>query len=196
MCPSSTPWQTPRSSGSAASHTFAHSPSRPVGVGLIRAAYSDVRFRSGLGEMGNLILGRTNGGDASASKFALGYVHNLSKRTALYATASWTRIRDGQYNPAVMGINAGGPSGSLPTGSVNGFRSTGNGVAGYAPRSAAGYDFGIRHAFSGGGRCRACGALSQPRRASARHQRCRERVHFKTRSGSRTERRTFATAPP
>lgn len=45
----------------------------PVGgVGLVRAAYSQ--------------YGTDAAGDPEARKFAIGYVHNLSKRTALYAT--------------------------------------------------------------------------------------------------------------
>ncbi|MDR6536412.1 porin [Variovorax soli] len=107
----------------------------PVGVGLLRAAYSRVKFKDdpGLQPPGLFAPNR----DASAGKLALGYVHNLSKRTALYATLARIRIRNGQNNPAVMGATTGGSPAYLSTGTSSGF----------APRSATGYDFGIRHAF-------------------------------------------------
>ena len=77
-----------------------------------------------------------NNGSSRASQFAVGYVHNLSKRTALYATLSRISIKDGQNNPGVMGITTGG---SPAYGTLTGYT--------YAPKSATGYDFGIRHAF-------------------------------------------------
>jgi predicted porin len=105
----------------------------PVGPGLIRASYARVRFDNGR----NVI-----DGDAAVNKLALGYVHNLSKRTALYATVARINISNGRNNPAVMGVTplvlsvpAIFPQ---PT-----YVSTG----GLQPRSALGYDFGIRHAF-------------------------------------------------
>jgi hypothetical protein len=61
----------------------------------------------------------------------------VAKSTALYATVARARIKNGQNNPAIMGVGLGGPA----------FLSTGSGVAGSAPRSATGYDFGLRHAF-------------------------------------------------
>ncbi|REN10025.1 porin, partial [Mycobacterium tuberculosis] len=48
----------------------------PVGAGLIRVAYSQVRYNEGTAGI--------TGEDPLARKFAVGYVHNLSKRTALY----------------------------------------------------------------------------------------------------------------
>ena len=36
-----------------------------------------------------------SGSDAKADKFALGYVHNLSKRTALYTTFAYLKNKDG-----------------------------------------------------------------------------------------------------
>ncbi|MEJ8822728.1 hypothetical protein WKW80_11895 [Variovorax humicola] len=69
---------------------------------------------------------------------AFGYEYNLSKRTAIYATAAYIRVKDGQNNPAIMGAAIGGTAGYL---------STGNGVSGYAPSSSKGYDFGTRHMF-------------------------------------------------
>ena len=59
---------------------------------------------------------------------AVGYVYNLSKRTALYATAAYLRNDDGA---ALNIFNA-------PV-AVN--------TAVMTPRSSTGYDFGIRHAF-------------------------------------------------
>ncbi|CAN7352417.1 porin [Variovorax sp. LjRoot178] len=106
----------------------------PVGPGLIRFAYQRVKFKNDLG----LVPPTSSNRDASANKFAISYVHNLSKRTALYATAARIRVKNGENNPAIMGATALGS----PT-----YLSTGNGVAGYRPRSATGFDFGIRHAF-------------------------------------------------
>ncbi|WP_048441762.1 porin [Caenimonas sp. SL110] len=80
----------------------------PVGAGEIRAAYS--RYSTDAA------------GSPSSRKLALGYVHNLSKRTALYTT--YARVK-----------NSGGAAAAL-----NGSVTTVNG-------SSSGYDFGIRHAF-------------------------------------------------
>ena len=99
----------------------------PVGAGLIRVAYSQVRYNEG-------VAGIT-GEDPLARKFAIGYVHNLSKRTALYATVARVNNRnDVNY------------TGSLVSASTTGYGSTGTGYTGL-PRSSTGYDFGIRHAF-------------------------------------------------
>jgi len=107
----------------------------PVGPGLIRVAYSHVSFKDDRGsQLPPLPAGS---GDASASKFALSYVHNLSKRTALYATAARIRLKDGQNNPVVMGATTGGSAAYVTSGTTSGL----------APGSATGYDFGIRHAF-------------------------------------------------
>jgi len=80
----------------------------PVGSGEIRASYS--RYK-------------TNAAGAPTSKkYAMGYVHNLSKRTALYAT--YARIG-----------NSGGAAQAL------------NGAVTAANNSSRGYDIGLRHAF-------------------------------------------------
>ena len=63
--------------------------------------------------------------DASVNELALGYVHNLSKRTALYATVARARIKNGQNNPAIMAVGLGGSA----------FSSTGSGTVGLPPRS-------------------------------------------------------------
>lgn len=106
----------------------------PIGAGLVRAAYETVKYKNGLSPW----AAATTGTDASTSKLSVGYVHNLSKRTALYGTATRIRIKNGQNNPTIMGAVAGGAATYL---------STGNGLSGYAPRSATGLDVGIRHAF-------------------------------------------------
>ncbi|REM30025.1 porin, partial [Mycobacterium tuberculosis] len=58
----------------------------PVGAGLIRVAYSQVRYNEGTAGI--------TGEDPLARKFAVGYVHNLSKRTALYATVARVNNRN------------------------------------------------------------------------------------------------------
>jgi predicted porin len=82
----------------------------PVGAGEIRASYGRVKLD-------------TAGADPRAAQFALGYVHNLSKRTALYATYARIKNKDG----AALAINTN--------------------VAGIANASSSGYDLGIRHSF-------------------------------------------------
>jgi predicted porin len=104
----------------------------PVGAGLIRASYSFVKYKNGAQPVFNFF--NTNDGNAKANQFAIGYVHNLSKRTALYATLSRINIKNGFNNPTIMGATTGG----APAYIVGG---------GYAPKRATGYDFGIRHAF-------------------------------------------------
>ena len=105
----------------------------PVGAGVIRASFARVNFKNGNGLPDS---------DASVSKLALGYVHNLSKRTALYATVARIGIQNGHNNPTVMGVTP--LVLSLPNivpqpAYVN--------AGGMEPRRAMGYDFGIRHAF-------------------------------------------------
>jgi predicted porin len=104
----------------------------PVGAGLIRASYSAVKYKNGAPVTFNFFNTTTN--NARANQFAIGYVHNLSKRTALYATLSRINIKNGYNNPTVMGATTGGSPAYLVGG-------------GYAPKRATGYDFGIRHAF-------------------------------------------------
>jgi predicted porin len=97
----------------------------PVGPGLIRVAYSAVKYDFNLP-----VTPFVTTDDPKANKFAIGYVHNLSKRTALYATVARIRNKNG------AGLTLGGPS------FVTSF-----GGAAYAPKTSTGYDFGIRHAF-------------------------------------------------
>lgn len=84
----------------------------PVGPGLIRATYAQVKYD----------FNRVGVSNPSAYKWALGYVYNLSKRTALYATVGYVHDKDG---------------GAM---TVWGLFST-------QPKSSTGYDFGIRHNF-------------------------------------------------
>jgi predicted porin len=80
----------------------------PVGAGLVRASYSSYKTDAA--------------GTPKSNQLALGYVHNLSKRTAAYATLA--RV-----------TNSGGASSAL------------NGASTSANGSSTGYDFGIRHSF-------------------------------------------------
>jgi predicted porin len=80
----------------------------PVGAGEIRAAYS--RYETDAA------------GNPESKKIALGYVHNLSKRTAVYTT--WARVR-----------NSGGAAQAL------------NGSATCINTSSSGLDLGVRHSF-------------------------------------------------
>lgn len=108
----------------------------PVGAGLIRFAYSRVKFKDDATSAAPALA--VPAATSSASKLALGYVHYLSKRTLLYATISRIRITNGQNNPAVMGATTGpAPFAYVATGSMSGF----------APRSSRGYDFGVSHSF-------------------------------------------------
>jgi len=80
----------------------------PVGAGEIRAAYS--RYETDAV------------GQPETKKIALGYVHNLSKRTAVYTT--WARVK-----------NSGGAAQAL------------NGATTGANSNSSGLDLGIRHSF-------------------------------------------------
>jgi len=83
----------------------------PVGAGEIRGSWATYK------------IDRAAGGAApESSKFALGYVHNLSKRTALYATVAHLKNKGG----AAMALN---------------------GAVTNANENSTGYDFGIRHTF-------------------------------------------------
>jgi predicted porin len=86
----------------------------PVGAGTIKASYGNVKLDApGVSA------------DPKANQWALGYVHNLSKRTALYATVARISNKNG------AGITVGGPAYA----------------AGLTPKNSTGYDFGLRHAF-------------------------------------------------
>jgi predicted porin len=88
----------------------------PMGSGAFRASYTRADG-SGRTPAGTLI------GDNDADQFALGYVHNLSKRTAVYAT--YARVaNDGRATYAV------GTPPALAAGATS-----------------TGYEFGLRHSF-------------------------------------------------
>jgi len=91
----------------------------PVGAGLIRASYGHVKY--------DYNLPFSTVGDPKADQLALGYVHNLSKRTALYTTVAYIKNKNG------ANLTTGGPA--FVTGGV------------FTPKTSIGYDFGIRHAF-------------------------------------------------
>ena len=84
----------------------------PVGAGEVRLSYSVYKVDN------NAAAAL----DPRARKMAIGYVHNLSKRTALYA--SYARVK-----------NSGGSALGL------------NGAVTAANNSSSGYDFGVRHSF-------------------------------------------------
>ena len=114
----------------------------PVGAGLIRASYSRVKFSNGAAPVFNAQnFFSTSNFDSTANQLALGYVHNLSKRTALYATIAKLKITDGQNSAVLGGQSIIQSNGTNPTGGV------GNSPAGYTQRSSLGYDFGVRHSF-------------------------------------------------
>jgi predicted porin len=97
----------------------------PVGVGMVRATYSVVRYNN---------LPPVFAATPKADQVAIGYVHNLSKRTALYATTSYLRDKNGA-SLAVTGSPA------FFTGTPPG------GVGNAVPNRSMGYDLGIRHFF-------------------------------------------------
>ena len=103
----------------------------PVGVGLIRVAYSHLQA-----DIGEVAPGAE---DLKADKFSLGYVHNLSKRTALYATAAYTKNKNGAALPPALPPNGSVGYTNAPLANA--------GQAGYRADTGIGYDFGIRHSF-------------------------------------------------
>jgi predicted porin len=99
----------------------------PIGPGQIRASYSRVKYDFNRAP----VFFGVNPADPKADKFAIGYVHNLSKRTALYATIA----RVSNKNGAGLTVGAG-PS----------YTTAFNGTS-LQPKTSTGYEFGIRHAF-------------------------------------------------
>jgi predicted porin len=83
----------------------------PIGAGQIRLAYSEYKVKLGT--------------EPKTSKWALGYVHNLSKRTAVYVTWADVSNKNGAQTSAAPGA-AGNPG-------VN--------------KSSSGFDLGVRHSF-------------------------------------------------
>ena len=89
---------------------------------------SDV-IKLAYGRAGNL-AGAVAGSDTSARQFSLGYDHNMSKRTRLYAF--YTRLNNGS------GINYGLSTATVTTGNTG---AAGNGA------TLSGVSVGLRHAF-------------------------------------------------
>ncbi len=85
----------------------------PLGSGYIPVSYTHVS--------------RNDAKNGAASKVAIGYVHNLSKRTALYTTYASIANKNGM----ALGVNTGFDAGPTPV--ANG--------------RASGLDFGLRHSF-------------------------------------------------
>lgn len=81
----------------------------PIGAGVVRAAYSQ-------------LTSEIAGAEPKARKIALGYVHNLSKRTAVYTTVARVRNSNGQR------ISLGGSTTGVNTSSTS-------------------FDLGLRHSF-------------------------------------------------
>ena len=100
----------------------------PVGAGLIRASYAHVKYDDNtVATLWNPVE------DRKANKFALGYQHNLSKRTALYATVARVSNKNG------AALTVGGPA--LTTAQLT------QGGATYRMKNSTGYEFGLRHSF-------------------------------------------------
>ena len=103
--------------GSDKYNTYLLGVSAPVGgVGEVKAQYAMYDQKAN---------------DAKAHQFSLGYVHNLSKRTALYGTVAYLKNKEGSY----MSLNAKGVSNQI------GLKDSG------AARNQTGVQVGIRHAF-------------------------------------------------
>ncbi|WP_038207491.1 porin [Xenophilus azovorans] len=112
----------------------------PVGAGQIRASYGRVKFKTDRDPLVALLDPYYQYADPKADQLAVGYVHNLSKRTALYATVAYIKNKNGANFSAGSG-NITAPFASTYTDTV--FGSSGA----YRPKTSIGYDLGIRHAF-------------------------------------------------
>jgi len=98
--------------GSVNNSTWLIGATIPVGAGYIPVSYN--QFKSGVGTTLN---------NQKANQFGIGYVHNLSKRTALYGTYARLSNKNGA-SFAVAGA---------PASAVNG--------------SSSGMEFGLKHSF-------------------------------------------------
>jgi predicted porin len=104
---------------------------------LVRLVYSHVKLSYSSPPTGAAAFLTAAAPDPSAGKFAIGYVYNLSLRTALYTTAAYLKNKNG-----AAFIMFGGNS--VPPLYTNNFFATGSG---YKANNVMGYDFGIRYAF-------------------------------------------------
>jgi len=111
----------------------------PVGAGVIKASYGRVTLKPsvryyGLQPMPSLedywAQALADQGNPKADQIAVGYVHNLSKRTALYGTVAYIKNKN-RADYAVGGISGGNWAGGDA----------------YRPKTSIGYDIGLRHAF-------------------------------------------------
>jgi len=107
----------------------------PVGVGFIRVAYSHVNLNYTAPPTGTAPIVSAAAEQPSGGRLALGYVYNLSQRTALYATTAYVKNRNG----AAFIV----PGNNVPV-FFNDYFKTGSG---YKANYLIGYEFGIRHAF-------------------------------------------------
>jgi len=102
----------------------------PIGAGEVHVSYSQGRESCGSDTSRLGICVGLNGSSTTASQFALGYVYNLSKRTALYATGSWLG-NNGNGRNAITAVGPQTSGAALPTPGGN----------------SEGAEFGIRHFF-------------------------------------------------
>ena len=102
--------------------TFGLGVTAPVGAGEVRASYNHHRL-TGLGDT------------LKADQFSLGYVHNLSKRTALYGTYAYIKNKENNGYNMTMGLNGAMTTSNIPDNNVKD-----NG-------SQHGFQVGVRHAF-------------------------------------------------
>ncbi len=96
----------------------------PVGTGQIKVAYSRIEIENGHGI----------GTEPRAAKFAIGYVHNLSKRTALYTSVARLKNANGTPIGATLTAAAGRVAGI-------------SGASTAANTSSTGFEAGLRHTF-------------------------------------------------
>jgi len=112
----------------------------PVGAGQIKATYGQVKVKYARDPFAALLNPFYQYEDPKANQLAVGYVHNLSKRTALYATVAYIRNKNG--------ANYSAGSGNITAPFVSTYANDALGTSGaYRPKTSIGYDFGLRHAF-------------------------------------------------
>lgn len=101
--------------------TFGLGVTAPVGAGEVRASYNHHRATGVGADLGNTL---------KADQFSLGYVHNMSKRTALYGTYAYIKNKDNNGYHLGMQLNgAMAGAGLKDSGAQHGFQ------------------VGVRHAF-------------------------------------------------
>ncbi|MBB3182249.1 putative porin [Variovorax sp. Sphag1AA] len=98
----------------------------PVGPGMIRLSYAEVKYNN-VNRASQII----SSDEPEASKWALSYVHNLSKRTAFYATVARVSNKYG------ADLTLGGPA----------YVKTSPATGTLTPQSSTGLDLGFSHVF-------------------------------------------------